>query len=115
MSEQGTTHTLELVPFGTSHYGSTQVVYYGLSRGKLTDPSHMRAMYQPNTGTAFLAPASVSGGVRVGWPVRIVHGDILTLDGHPFRVWCPPDWVLEPGLRCIESTATPTTTKGQTA
>lgn len=69
-------------------------LYYGLGRGIHTDPSTLTVVALP-AGNATLA-ATPTPGV----PVRIVHDDILDIEGiGRFRVHCPRGWTHTPTLR----------------
>ncbi|MFE3280064.1 hypothetical protein [Nocardia sp. NPDC059239] len=61
-------------------------------------------MFRPDTGTAFLA-STHQPAPGEGFPVRVVHGDVLRIEGHEFVVWCPPGWVMVPDLRRVDSPA----------
>ena len=93
-------HTITVKPSDALHHKSTISLYYGLAHG---DTSHQRLLFRPDTGTAFLASAHLTQEPADGFPLRIVHGDVLRIDdSHQFTVWCPLEWRgLTPHLRRV--------------
>ncbi|WP_043736016.1 hypothetical protein [Nocardia asiatica] len=99
------THTIALADEQDSTGAPRAItpVYYGMSRGRCGMPGHMLISYNAEHGTAFLygQPYGHSSGAIA---CRILHGDILAIGEHRFRVHCPEDWrQWEPALRRIDN------------
>ena len=101
-------HNPTTVPMIPSGYHSTLYsdihLYYGLSRGTLTDSSDLAISFNPEHKSAFFFhPTEKQHNWEHGIPLRIVHDDQLSINGHTFRVHCPPDYHgLDPLLHLID-------------
>jgi hypothetical protein len=103
---RGMIHTIRLAGTCDSIGNTTAItpVYYGTAKSIGIAPgTNMLIMYNAERSTAFLYGQPY--GHRSGdIACRILHGDVLAIGDHQFRVHCPDNWpAICPDLRLIDA------------